>query len=59
MSIWTLFAFIDGSFEMIPKPVHGESSNTLSNVLGNIYGYFLPSLHVTTVFVIPKRYKLN
>lgn len=59
MSNKTLLAFMDGSLEMIPKPVQGASSKTLSKVLGKIYGYFLPSLHVTTVLLIPKRNKLN
>lgn len=44
---------------MIPNPVHGASKRTLSNVPGKIAGYFLPSLHVTAVFVIPSLYKLN
>ena len=44
---------------MMPKPVQGASNKTLSNVPGNISGYFLPSLQVTAVFVTPNLYKLN
>lgn len=43
---------------MIPNPVHGASSRTRSNEPGNNCEYFLPSLHVTAVLVIPKRDRL-
>lgn len=49
----TRLALIEWSLEIIPRPVQGASSKTLSNLLGNTYGYLRPSLHVTTVFVIP------
>ena len=43
----------------MPRPVHGASNKTRSKVLGNIYGYFLPSLQVTTVLVMPNLQILN
>lgn len=55
MSRRTRFVFMEWSFEMMPRPVHGASSKTRSNVLGKIYGYFLPSLQVMTVLVMPRR----
>ena len=58
MSSNSLFALIDGSFAIIPRPVQGASSKTRSNEFGKIFGYFLPSLQVTTVFVTPSLYKL-
>ena len=59
MSSSKRFALIEWSFAMIPNPVQGASKSTLSNEFGNIFEYFLPSRHVTVVFVTPKRYKLN
>ncbi len=59
MSSKRRFALIEWSFEMIPRPVHGASKRTLSNVPGNIAGIFLPSRQITAVLVIPNLYKLN
>ena len=59
MSIWRRLALMEGSLDMIPRPVQGASRRTLSKELGNIVEYFLPSLHVTVVFVTPNLYRLN
>ena len=59
MSIINRLALIEWSLAMIPKPVHGASSNTRSKVHGNILPNLRPSLHVTAVLVTPRRYKLN
>ena len=59
MSIRRRLAFMEGSLAMIPNPVHGASSKTLSNPPGNISAYFLPSLQVTHTFCTPILYKLN
>jgi len=55
----SLLALMEGSFEMMPRPVQGASNSTRSNELGNILEYLRPSRQVTVVLVTPKRYKLN
>lgn len=59
MSSSSLLALIEGSLEIMPRPVHGASRSTRSKELGNILLYFRPSRQVTVVLVTPKRYKLN
>ena len=52
----TLLVLTEGSFEMTPVPLQGESRSTLSkppSALGNS----LPSRFVTTTFFTPKRWR--
>ena len=50
---WTLIA---GSRAITPRPVHGASRRTLSNLV-NIFGSFLPSWFETTTLFIPSLWQ--
>uniref|UniRef100_A0A6B0UM36 Uncharacterized protein n=1 Tax=Ixodes ricinus TaxID=34613 RepID=A0A6B0UM36_IXORI len=57
MSFSSLLVFTAGSFETTPVPLHGASSNTLSNPL-TTSGNLRPSYEHTIVLLTPSRWRL-